>query len=79
MGIEAANTRVALFFLFPFSAADDGDCDDGKKTFLSPPPTSPEKKQSVFHVAHLRGLFPDSAFKSVTMANLDGERRKSFF
>ena len=30
--------------------------------------------QSVFHVAHLRGLFPDVAFKPVTMANLDGLR-----
>lgn len=43
--------------------------DDGRKKKLSPP------SQSVFHVAHLRGLFPDSVFKSVTMANLDGEER----
>lgn len=27
--------------------------------------------QSVFHVAYLRGLFPDDVFKGVHMANLD--------
>ena len=29
--------------------------------------------QSVFHVSAMRGLFPDSYFKDVTMKNLDGE------
>ena len=47
-----------VFYLF-FTNRDN----DEKKTLL----------QSVFHVAHLRGLFPDSVFKSVTMANLDGK------
>ena len=39
------------------------------------PLSLPSLSQSVFHVAHLRGLFPDKCFKSVEMANLDGEWR----
>ena len=39
-----------------------------------PKPTSHFFPQSVFHVAHLRGLFPDACFKPVDMTNLDGLR-----
>ena len=37
-------------------------------------PARPAPLQSVFHVAHMRGLFPDSAFKAVDMKNLDSAR-----
>ena len=47
-------------------------CAPATATHTSQPPNP--SSQSVFHVAHLRGLFPDACFKPVDMTNLDGLR-----
>lgn len=41
-------------------------------TSVCPPSLLHTRTQSIFHLAYLRGLFPDGSFKGCDMKNLDG-------